>query len=94
MNTYAMQNLSQSEEREYTLIQQLSKNKIRLTTVLKAFEDFKKKTKQTLHFDLAARKIQRFWRHRRQLRLEREWNRVTHRYVKERLHAQEAHWQL
>lgn len=26
--------------------------------------------------------------------MEREWNRATHRYVRERLHAKEAQWQL
>ena len=91
---FSLMAISQNEEKELSLLQQLAKNKMRLTQTLKAFEDFKKKTTQTLHFDVAARKIQRFWRRRKQARLEREWNRVTHRYIKERLDARLAQWQL
>lgn len=65
---------------------------MRLTQTLKAFEDFKKKTTQTLHYDLEARKIQRFWRQRKQSRLETEWKKATHTYIKERLDAKLAQW--
>ena len=92
VSKYALLHTLQAEEQEYSLIQQLSKAKVRLTTVLKAFDEYKRKTKTSSHFDQAARKIQRYWRARRQLKMEREWNRATHRYVQERLNAKEAQW--
>jgi len=57
VSKYAILNMLQSEEQEYSMVQQLSKAKVRLTTVLKAFDDYKRQTKSSVHFDLAARKI-------------------------------------
>lgn len=57
VSKYAILNMLQSEEQEYSMVQQLSKAKVRLTTVLKAFDDYKRQTKTSVYFDLAARKI-------------------------------------
>ena len=63
--------------------------KKRLVKVLKTFEIYKqnhkKKEKFTLKLDNAARIIQRYWRFKKSLILQKDTSKATHRYIKEKL---------
>ncbi|CDW79952.1 UNKNOWN [Stylonychia lemnae] len=77
---------------------QISKLKKRLTSTLKAFEQYKKSNKKKEQFsnklDSAARTIQRYWRKRKNRILIKDSYKVTHKYIQEKLQVAEAQWQL
>ena len=86
------------QRRDKEKTKQISKTKRRLVKVLKTFELFKESTLKKEKFgsklDKAARKIQREWRKRRQKLMQRDTKQVTHRYIKEKLQADQIKCQL